>query len=163
MLTPDSVPMEVTVDQETLKVALLALSAIAALGSAVSAALNWRVAQSMKEFNRHAANVQSAAKYEELIALHPKLLDLHGFSHENLGELGLSQVEVAYLISSFTAGDLFYRDGRVKELTKYRQVLLQSSRVQSAWKQVLKGKFILEGPFSTMVDRYIETNPHTRP
>jgi hypothetical protein len=40
-------------------------------------------------------------------------------------------------------------------------VLLQSSKVQSAWKQVLKGKFILEGPFGTMVERYIETNPPT--
>jgi hypothetical protein len=37
---------------------LLALSAAAAVGSAVSAALNWRVARAMKEFNRHAANAQ---------------------------------------------------------------------------------------------------------
>jgi hypothetical protein len=150
-------------DQETLKVALPALSAVAAIASAISAALSWWVARGTTEFNRHAANVQSASKYEELIAVHPGLLDLHGFSHKNLQQLGLTQVEVAYLISSFTAGDLFYRDGHIKELTKYRQVLLQSSRVQSAWKQVLKGKFILEGPFSTMVDAYIETNPHTRP
>jgi hypothetical protein len=89
------------------------------------------------------------------------LLDLHGFSHQK--QLGLTQIEVAYLISSFTAGDLFYRDGGIRELTRYRQVRLQSAEVQSAWKQLLKGKFILEGPFNTMVDRHIESNPPTRP
>jgi hypothetical protein len=149
-------------DPETLKVTLLAFSAAAAIGSAISAILNWRVASSNKEFNRHATNRTAASKHEELIANHPQLLDLHGFSHQNLAKLGLTQIEVAYLLSSFTAGDLFYQDGKVKELTQYRKVLLQSGKVQVTWKEILKGKFIGPGQFTDLLDAHLKTNPPTR-
>jgi hypothetical protein len=148
---------------EILNTLLLSMSTIAAVGSCISAYLNWRVALAAKEFNNYATNVVTAGKGEELIGRHPQLLDLHGFSHQNLQKLDLSQEEVAYLITSFSAGDLFYRGGNHTELTKYRQILLQSARVQTAWKAILKGKFILDGQFSILVDRFIASNPPTRP
>jgi hypothetical protein len=150
-------------DGETLKTMLVALSAFAALASAISAALNWWVASANREYNRHATNRVAASKHEELIGQHPQLLDLHGFSHQNLVAVGLTQVEVAYLLSSFTAGDLFYLDGTIRELTQYRRVLLQSAKVQAAWKEILKGKFIGPGPFTTLVDAFLISNPPTRP
>jgi hypothetical protein len=149
-------------DTEGLKVALLVLSAFAAVASATSAFLNWRISSTNKEFNRYATNRAAAAKHEELIAQHPQLFDLHGFSHQSLSNVGISQVEVAYLLASFTAGDLFYQDGSVKRLTQYRTVLLQSAKVQGAWKEILKGKFIGPGPFATMVDAFLVSNPPTR-
>jgi len=149
-------------DSATLSIIFGALSAFAAVASAVSATLNWRVSSSSKEYNRHATNRAAASKHEALIGEHPQLLDLHGFSHQNLAPLGLTQTEVAYLLSSFTAGDLFYQDGTVKELTQYRKVLLQSTKVQNAWREILKGKFIGPGPFTRMVDEFVKENPPTR-
>jgi len=144
------------------------LGVVAAAASAISAYLNWRVASANvklsgenlslaaanREYTRQATNRQAASKHEEQIALHPQLLDLHGFSHQNLQALNLTQVEVAYLLSSFTAGDLYYQDGTIKELTQYRKVLLQSTKVQTAWIQILKGKFIGSGPFSWLTHTF---------
>ena len=156
---------------------LQVLGVVAAAASAISAYLSWRIATANvklasenlalaaanREYTRQATNRQAASKHEEQIAQHPQLLDLHGFSHQNLQALQLTQAEVAYLLSSFTAGDLYYLDGTIKELTQYRKVLLQSAKVQAAWTQILKGKFIGSGPFGNMVDAYIANNPATRP
>jgi len=139
-----------------------ALSAVAAIASAAAAWSSFRLASILRNTSRYATNFQAAAKHEELIAQHPQLLDLHGFTPKALNEIKLTQIEAAYLISSFTAGDLFYRDRQVRELTQYRKVLLQSRRVQAAWQHVLKVKFILPGPFSELIDRYIAENPPTR-
>lgn len=147
----------------TVQALAAAISAFAAVCSAVAAWSSFRLASSLRSTNRYATNFQAAAKHEELIAKPPTLLDLHGYTHTELQKLGLGQIEVAYLISSFTSGDLFYRDREVRELTQYRSVLLQSRRVQGAWQHVLKGKFILPGPFSDLVDQYIARNPPTRP
>jgi hypothetical protein len=152
------------------------LGVVASIALAIAAYLSWRVAsatvtltrenlslaEASREYTRQAINRQAASRHEEQIGLHPELLDLHGFSHENLEALNLTQIEVAYLLSSFTAGDLYYIDGLIKELTPYRKVLLHSAKVQTAWVQILKGKFIAPGPFSNMVDAYISANPPTR-
>ena len=146
----------------TVQAVAAAVSAVAAIASAVAAWSSFRLAAVLRNTSRYANNFQASARHEEMIAQHPQLLDLHGYTHTALQSLNLTQTEVAYLISSFTAGDLFYRDGDVKELTQYRTVLLQSRRVQDAWNQVLKGKFILGGAFSEMVDAYVGKNPPTR-
>jgi len=146
----------------TVQAVAAAVSALAAMASAAAAWSTFRLASILRSTGRYTTNFQAAAKHEELIAQHPELLDLHGFTHIALQALNLTQIEIAYLIASFTAGDLFYRDGQIRVLTQYRTVLLQSRRVQEAWQHVLKGKFILAGPFSELVDQYIARNPPTR-
>ena len=150
--------MEIT----TLQAVAAGIAALAAIASATAAWSTFRLASMLSSTGRYTTNFQAAAKHEELIAQHPELLDLHGFTHTALGNLNLTQIEIAYLIASFTAGDLFYRDGQVRDLTQYRTVLLQSRRVQAAWQHVLKGKFILPGLFSELVDQYIARNSPTR-
>jgi hypothetical protein len=98
-----------------------------------------------------------------MIGKNPELLDLHGFSHTRLQELGLTQVEVAYLIASFATGRLYYQNNDKKELTEYRKALLGSEKVRTAWVNVLRGTFIIKSDFSDMVDENISSSFATRP
>lgn len=49
----------------------------------------------------------------------------------------------------------------LKTRSSNRAQLMRCGR--AAWRSVLKGKFVLSGPFSALVDDYIVKNPSTRP
>ncbi len=116
---------------------------------------NLRIAHKNRIYTRNSTNRAAAAKHEEMIANHPSLLSLHGVDSTLLDIIGVSSVEAAYLISSFTAGDLYYVDGEVTELTDYRKRLLESPKVRLFWSHMLDNKLLGPSPFCAMVNAYI--------
>ena len=148
---------------------LQALQVVAASASTVAAYLSFKVARENKRlseqtlsiaranrvYTRNSTNRSAAAKHEEMIAQYPELLQLHGVEPDQLAQIGIGKTEAAYLISSFTAGDLFYTDGEVTELTEYRKRLLESPKVRVFWSAVLDNRLIGPSPFSEMVNAHI--------
>ena len=151
-------------------IVLQSLQVIAAIASSAAAYLSFSVARENKRlsaenlelakknriYTRNSTNRAAAAKHEEMIAAHPELLELHGIDSKSLVQLGVTSTEASYLLSSFSAGNLYYLDGEVTELTEYRKQLLRSPKVRAFWSHVLNSGIIGAGPFAALINEHIK-------
>lgn len=135
-----------------------ALVAVASIGIAI---FSLRVSQRSLKEQRHVTKYMAAYTYlasaEAMFSDRPDLMRLHGLELKVLEELEVSTEEVIYLINSFTSAELYHRiEGDwPAELTMYRKNLLDSPTVQKVWEQIIRGRFISDGPFSCAVDDYL--------
>jgi hypothetical protein len=88
-------------------------------------------------------NLAAISDIERMIADNPQILELHGVSLQELEQSGITSNEIAYLLSSFTAGRLYYSSndgGTVSpfEVGSYRYNMLSSHRTRKAWPIIKK-------------------------
>jgi len=89
------------------------------------------------------SNLASVSDIELMIADHPQLLEFHGISSQELEVAQVSGREVAYLLSSFTAGRMYYSADKARsvkpfERESYRYSMLKSPQTRRAWPIIRK-------------------------
>ena len=127
------------------------VSAIVAAGSA------W-IAFDQRRMMMNIASYDRMTDAESLLQSDPaKLLELHNVDADVMHRIGVTVEEVHYLIQNFSASDFYHRlDGDPGvQLTEYRRNLLRNARVRAVWKEVIRGRFISLGPFTSAVDEYV--------
>ncbi len=83
-------------------------------------------------------NLAAITNIEQMIADNPQLLELHGIAMTQLEQSGITSKELAYLLSSFTAGRMYYSPNDGGHITpfdigSYRYNMLKSTRTRKAW------------------------------
>lgn len=127
-------------------------SALVATGSATIA---WLSLRTSRMNTKYSTNYTHLAQAESLIGKHPELLELHNLPKDILSRIGLTPTEAVYLIQSFTAADIYYRIDSSAALTGYRQNMLRNLKTQNAWRELIKDRFVSEGPFYSLVLRFL--------
>jgi len=87
---------------------------------------------------------------------HPTLLSLHGVEPSELDRLGITEVELAYMLNSIYAGQAYYAAGQSKKvvLSTYRQYVLNNPKFEKAWKAIIRDRLTLGTPFSEAIDNF---------
>ena len=108
------------------------------------------------------ALVQSLTAFigvEQKLAYIPAALQFHGVNPDELTKIGITPEEFSYLLTSFTAGGIFYRI-KPKVAKKpyaegtYRYTMLKSEKTQRAW-PILR-KFLEPSPYRDRIELTLE-------
>lgn len=88
------------------------------------------------------SNLNKRIDIQLAIGNNPDLLRFHGITDEELSNAGVSPEELAYLVASFTAGEIWYRINE-KEIevfreNSFRRRMLKSEQTRRAWGTVKK-------------------------
>jgi hypothetical protein len=105
-----------------------------------SASVLWSILYGNRIF-RATMVAQSEASFvsiEQMLGDLPSALRFHGIAENEVTECGLTPGEFAYLLSSFTAGAIYYRTHGEKgsepfPLDSYRGVMIRSPQTRAAW------------------------------
>jgi hypothetical protein len=104
-------------------------------------------------------NLNALAQIEAKIGENPDLLELHGITATQLEEINISSKELAYLLSSFTAGSIYFRTVGIKSTRpfskeSYRYKMLKSSKTRAAWK-IIRENFMEPSAYMDSIDATI--------
>ncbi|OHA37451.1 MAG: hypothetical protein A3H57_02005 [Candidatus Taylorbacteria bacterium RIFCSPLOWO2_02_FULL_43_11] len=101
----------------------------------------------------------------QLLLNQPQLIELHGVDEQKLSLLGFSKEEFVYILADLRGAEVFHRiDGSKKAvLSEYRSTFLRHPKVGLAWRELIRGRFISQSPFTDAVDALLQSErDHTQ-
>lgn len=116
---------------------------------------NARAVKNAAMFN----NLTTIINVEAQLANVPSALKFHGVSIKELENINITPQEFAYLLTSFTAGGIYYKtyfpnDSTPFDKNSYRYEMCQSEQTRNAW-PILK-KFITNTNYRKKIENTID-------
>ena len=105
-------------------------------------------------------NLDTIAGIEMQAIDHPEVLELHGIKKEEIVASGLTETQFAYLVCSFTAASIFFRENpfhsmKTFEKGGYRYNMISTEKFKKAW-PLLK-RMMENTDFRKKLEKYIES------
>jgi hypothetical protein len=102
-------------------------------------------------------NLESMISVERVWRESPELLRFHGITESDLAEHSVTAGELTYLVNSFAAGRMFYRESLDRSDTfppdSYRYKMLETPEVRNAWPLVRR--LVSPSTYRDTVDRTV--------
>lgn len=139
-------------------IASLIVSILAASIAAYAAFYTRHAMRSQRTAEMWSANHEFLARLYALLLRNPELLELHGFTCDDLAQDGVSLAEFVYIYLHMDAGSALYHIGAVKKatLTEVRKQFIRDRKVRVVWQNYLRGRFFSSShPYSRAVEVYI--------
>lgn len=127
----------------------------------------WSALRVRKDQERLAiiANLNKRIDIELKIAENPGYLKFHGIKEKDIVDAGFTLKEFAYLVASFTAGELWYRvyekDRKTAPKNSLRDRMLENEETRRAWEFVKV--MINDSKYVDMIDNSIKEKNKYRP
>lgn len=97
-----------------------------------------------------------------LLAENPALFELHNITAEKLAQIGVTEMDVLYVMQSIHAAQSYYETENKSKIdhrtfTPYRTNFLRNPKVKTIWQHIMKDKLISDSPLSNAIDAFYQT------
>ena len=136
------------------------INIFSAVVAIVAAVVAYRALTEERRITKWTTSYSRLREAEQMLAVNPSLLELHGVTVELLKENDVTAEEVVYLLLSFRAGQEAERIDKSGEigLSPYRQQMLRVPKVARIWNNILHDRLLFRTEFVDVIDAFVESH-----